>query len=74
MPKLKVKNYYSIDELAEVMEIDAISAKELLEGTIHFLRGELGFLADYKGISVSDFFEDAKYEQNNYEQNLIKSI
>jgi hypothetical protein len=54
--QMRVKEYYNAQELAEVMDIPLISAKELLDETIEFEADELILLADHKGISISALF------------------
>lgn len=45
-------DFCSAKELAELFDIDLISAEELLDGTIEFEVDELFDLACYKGITV----------------------
>ena len=52
----RVNEYYNAQELAVVMDIDLVSAEELLGGAIEFEMSELISLAAHKGLSIEELF------------------
>jgi len=49
---IMLDNFFNTQEVAEILEIHEVSAKELMDGKIEFESDELYALAKYKGTTV----------------------
>lgn len=47
-----INEFFTVEEVAEILDVYEISARELLEGIIRFTRGELETLAKSKNLPV----------------------
>lgn len=52
-----LKDYITVEELAEVLEIDKISAVEVLDGIIQLEADELLTLAEHIGVMVDNLLK-----------------
>ncbi len=55
--EFKFKGRWKAVDVASILEIEVISAKELLDGRIAFTQGELQKLADFKGVALKELMK-----------------
>ena len=52
-----IKDYFTAGDVAEILNIDEISAEEMLDGVIEFEAEEVYLLAQAAGISIEEILK-----------------